>query len=188
MKWIGERVSFSEDKIRTTIVIEPENTYWVKGLMGAWLSMWLTIGAVVIWAYFTLKLTSQEGIILLIFLSFWVYYAVKVARSFFWLLWGKEMIKIDEASLTYKKSIKKYGRAVPYYFENINKMAMSVPEERSIQRVWEASPWIRGGERIEFEYNGKMIRFGRKLNEKDAKLLFQLVTKRMEERLKKIKN
>jgi hypothetical protein len=67
-------------------------------------------------------------------------------------------------------------------------MAMSVPEERSIQRVWEASPWIRGGERIEFEYNGKMIRFGRKLNEKDAKLLFQLVTRRIEERMKKIKN
>ena len=118
-------------------------------------------------------------------MTFWVYYAVKVFRSFAWLMWGKELIKIDETALFYKKSVKKYGKSVPYYFENIQKMSLFIPRDKSLQASWEASPWVRGGERIEFEYFGKMIRFARKLNEKDAKLLFSLVTKKIEERLKK---
>ena len=66
-------------------------------------------------------------------------------------------------------------------------MRVQQPKENSIQAVWEASPWIRGGQRIEFDYMGKVIRFGRKLNEKDTKLIFQLITKRMEEQLRKRK-
>jgi hypothetical protein len=187
MKWIGNRVSFIDEKNRTTIVIYPESNTLMQGLMGAWVAMWLVIGATVIWALFTLALTGQEKIILYIFLSFWVYYAVRVSRAFLWLLWGKELIKIDEVSLTYKKSIKKYGTARPYYFENIHKIALDIPKDRSFQTVWEASPWIRGGERISFEYFGKVVKLARKLNEKDAKLLFQLITKKIEERIKKVK-
>lgn len=121
-------------------------------------------------------------------MTFWAYYAVKVLRSFSWLMWGKELIKIDEAAVYYKKSILKYGKSTPYYFENIKSVSMHHPKEKSLQSVWEASPWIRGGERIEFEYKGKYIRFGRKLAEKDAKLLFALVTKRIDERMRKLKS
>jgi hypothetical protein len=69
--------------------------------------------------------------------------------------------------------------------ENIKKVRVSVPKENSFQAAWENSPWIRGGERIEFEYLGKTIRFGRKLNQADSKLLFQILTKRIEDHLKK---
>jgi hypothetical protein len=55
-----------------------------------------------------------------------------------------------------------------------------MPEENSLQSVWENSPWVVGGERIEFDYLGKVIRLGRKINEKDAKLLFQILVKRVE--------
>ena len=188
MKWIGQRISFIDDKQRTTIVIYPQEATWVKGLMGSWFAMWMVIGATITWSYFTFNLTDKEGVILFVFLCFWGYYAFKVARSFFWILSGKELIKIDEAALHYKKSIRNYGRSIPYYFENIKKMALYQPKEKSFQSVWEASPWVRGGERIDFEYQGKIIRLGRKLDEKDAKLLFQLITKKIEERLKSKKN
>lgn len=188
MKWIGERISFVDDKQKTTIVIYPENVVWVKGAMGAWVAMWMMIGFTIIYSYFTFKMTEQEEIIIYVFMTFWAYYAVRVTRSYAWLMWGKELIKIDEAALHYKKSVKNYGKAVPYYFENIKKISLAIPKDRSIQAAWESSPWIRGGERIEFEYLGKMIKFGRKLNEKDAKLLFNLVTKRIDERMRKIKD
>jgi len=121
-------------------------------------------------------------------MTFWAYYAVRVIRSFFWIMWGKELIKIDEVALYYKRSIKNYGRSIPYYFENIKKIALFQPKAKSIQSVWEASPWIRGGERMEFEYQGKMVRFGRKLEEKDSKILFNLITKKVEERVRKSKH
>ena len=185
MKWIGKRISFIDDKQKTTILIEPENVLWVNALMGAWVSMWLVIGGIIIWAYFALEMTQQEQIALVVFFSFWFYYALRVTRSFVWLMWGRESIKIDETALFYKKSLKGYGRAHPYYLENINKIRMFTPKEKSLQAVWESSPWVRGGERLEFDYMHKVIRFGRKLNEKDAKLLYQLITKRVEERLRK---
>jgi hypothetical protein len=65
---------------------------------------------------------------------------------------------------------------------------MSTPKEKSFQAIWESSPWVRGGERIEFEYKGKVIRFARKIEEKDAKVLFTLITKKIEEKMKKIKD
>lgn len=188
MKWIGNRISFVDDKVRTTIVIYPESSALIKGLMGAWVAMWIVIGSTIVWSYFTFKLTEQEKIIIYVFMTFWTYYAVKVIRSYFWLMWGKELIKIDEAAFFYKRSVRKYGKSIPYYFENIKKISLHQPKEKSLQSVWEASPWVRGGERIEFEYLGKVIRFARKLDEKESKLLFNLVTKRIEERMKKIKS
>ena len=140
MKWIGERISFVDEKIKTTIVIEPERNFWINGLMGAWLAMWYAIGVIVIWAIFKLNL---------------------------------------------KKSIKSYGKSIPFYFENIKNFSLRIPDKNSIQVVWESSPWVNGGERLFFEYFGKEIGFGRKLNDKDAILLYNLVTKRIVERNRK---
>ncbi|MFT5860621.1 MAG: hypothetical protein ACI865_002734 [Flavobacteriaceae bacterium] len=186
MKWIGERISFVDEKFRTTVVIHPKDDTKVKALMGAWFTMWLTIGATVIWSYFTFVLTEQEQVIIYVFMAFWLYYAVRVGRGFFWLLWGKELLKIDEASVSYKKSIKSYGNAKSYLLENISKIRMYKPEEKSLQAVWEASPWVKGGERIEFDYLGKVVRLGRKLEQRDAELLFKLITKRVQDRLRKM--
>ena len=66
-------------------------------------------------------------------------------------------------------------------------MSVFTPKLNSFQEVYENSPWIRGGERIEFEYLGKTIRFGRKLSDKDAKLLHGLITKKLEEQLRRKK-
>lgn len=187
MKWIGERTSFVDDKNKTTIVISAEDIMWQKALMGAWFFMWLAIGGIMSWS-FTLKLTQQEQLIVIIFLVFWAYYAFRVGRQFLWLLWGKEYIKINETGLNIKNGIKTYGKVNTYFLENITNLRIQQPKETSIQAVWEASPWIRGGERIEFDYMGKVVRFGRKLNEKEVKLLFQLISKRIEEQLRKKKS
>jgi hypothetical protein len=185
MKWIGNRTSFVDDSKRTTIVINPENIFWQKGMMGAWFAMWMVIGFTMVWAMNTLKLTEQEKLIVVIFLVFWAYYFIRVGRALFWLFWGKEYIKIDRDGLVIKRSIKGYGKTHSYFLENIQKVRVQMPKESSLQAVWENSPWIQNGERIEFDYIGKKIRLGKKLNEKDSKLLFQLITKKIEEHLKK---
>lgn len=184
MKLIGERISFNNTKEKFTVVIQPEKNGLVNSLMGAWLSMWLTIGVVVIWSLTVLKLKEQEQIILYVFLVFWFYYAFRVTRSFLWLLYGKELVKIDEVSLTIKKSIKNYGQSIPYYFENIKNIKFEMPESNSMQSLWESSPWINGGERLNFEYFDKEVRFGRKLNEKESQLLLNLIIKQLKERFK----
>lgn len=181
MKWIGKRISYLDQDHKTTFVIEPENVGIVKILMGVWFFMWITIGGAVIWGWNHFSLKQQEQLILVVFMVFWVYYLIRVGRSYAWIMAGKEMLKIDKISLTIKNSIKGYGKAHEYFLENITKVRVSVPKQNSFQAAWENSPWIRGGERIEFEYMGKTIRFGRKLDEQESKLLFQIITKRLEE-------
>ncbi|HNR85243.1 MAG TPA: hypothetical protein PKN38_01455, partial [Taishania sp.] len=171
-------------KNKTTIVIYPEKRALITGLMGAWIFMWYAIGITIVWSLFVLKLTDNEKVMLFVFMSFWAYYAVRVTRAFLWLMWGSENIKINEIGVTVKNSIKKAGRAKIYYLENIKKARLEIPKQRSIQNAWESSPWINGGERIAFDYQGKVKRLGRKLSEKDATLLFNLITKRIEEHLK----
>jgi len=198
MKWIGERISYVDHGDKTTIIITPESVGFIKALMGAWFFMWAAIGGTMIWAlasgyiYFSAgeKVPSESEkqtlfLITLVFLVFWLYYFVRIGRMFFWLLWGREYLKIDKINMTIKTSIREYGKAKEYFLDNLSKVRVHVPEKKSFQAAWENSPWIRGGERLEFDYMGKTVRFGRKLNEQDSKLLFQLITKRVDEHLKK---
>lgn len=185
MKWIGERITFLDTKQKVTIVIEPERNGFVNAMMGMWLAMWYTVGGVMFWSLYTLKLNQQEQIILYIALAFWGYYAITVSHSFVWIVYGKELIKIDETAFHYKRSVLSYGKSIPYYFENIKNFSFSVPEIGSFQAIWESTPWTKGGDRITFEYLGKLIKLGVKLNEKETKLLVNFIDKKIKERLKK---
>lgn len=185
MKWIGDRISFVDAKNKTTIVIKPERSNLVNATIGAWIFMWYGIGITISISLFTLNLTQQEQIALIIFMTFWIYYAIRVTRSFLWLMWGSENLMIDELGLVIKNSTGKYGKAKVYYLENIKKMGVEMPKKKSLQAVWEASPWVNGGERIIFDYVAKKVRFGKKITEKEAELLFNLVTKRIEDHLKR---
>jgi hypothetical protein len=104
VKWIGNRISFNDQKDKTTIVIDPSKNAWISAIMGAWLGMWYAIGATVMWALYVMKLKEQEKLILWIFLVFWLYYAWRVTMSFFWNLRGQEYIKINADAFYLKKS------------------------------------------------------------------------------------
>lgn len=184
MKTISDRISFNDSQDKTTIVILPPQLGWKTKLIGAWLLMWYAVGAYIIYQLFQ-PFPQQEAIILMIFLSFWAYFAFKVTKTFLWLTMGKEFIKINETSVTVKKSIRSYGKAIPYYLENITKIRVSEQKENSFQAQFEKSAWVMGSEKIEFDHLGKTIKLGRKLDEKETKLLFGVLTKRIEQFLRK---
>ncbi len=168
MKWLSKRISVKKQATFTTIIITPIQNFWVNLLMGAWLGMWITIGSVVVSSFFIFKLSYQEEVILWIFLSFWVYYLQKISRSFLWLLYGKELLKIDEVGINYKRSIFKYGKTHVIFFENVLSISARFPEDNSLESVWESSPWINGGERIHLETKLKTYTLGRKLIKQEA--------------------
>lgn len=185
MKWIGDRISFVDHSNKTTIIILPHKKGLTISLMGAWLAMWYTVGITTFWTLLTFTFNQNEKIVLFVFMSFWVYYAVKVTRGFIWMLWGLEKIKIDEIGIHIKRSIRNFGRKNEYYFENIKNIEFEIPKSNSFQAVWEASPWVNGAERFHFDYFGKVIKFGNKLTEKECQLLGQIVEKRIKKYSKK---
>lgn len=180
-KWIGNRISFVDDKEKTSIIITPERSTLNNAMMGAWLAMWFAIGVTLIWSYFALTLTKEEKLMIIVIVVLWAYYLYRVTRQLVWLMFGKELLKLDPRGLVYKKDVKGYGKSILYFYDNMSDIEIYVPKTTSIQYVWEKSPWIRGGERLQFEYQGKYIRFGRKLEEKEVKQLFQLLSSKHNE-------
>jgi hypothetical protein len=163
MKWISERISVKKHANYTTIVISPTKNFWTTMLLGSWLSMWFVIGVLVISSFYMFDLKNQEKIILWIFLSFWVFYFFRIGRTFLWIHYGQELIKLGEFSVDYKRSIFKYGKAHIIFHENISGFSSHLPKENSFEAVWESSPWISGGERIFLETKLKTYKIGRKL-------------------------
>jgi hypothetical protein len=183
MKWIGDRISFADKKESVSFIIYPPNLGRKKGLLIAWMTLWVIIGAYVTTQFFK-DYGDQEMIALFIFMSFWLYFAVRVGRTLLYLYLGREYIKLNKTGLRLKTATSQYGKSKQYFIENISKFTMVKMKENSIQRAFENSPWVKGTNRIQFEYQQKTYSFGLKLDEKDAKMMFQIITKRIEKYLK----
>ena len=184
MKWIGERISFVDKKDALTIVIYPPNIGAKKIALIAWTILWYIVGGIVLSQMFY-DYSEQEKIYMIIFLSFWLYYAVRVTRTLVYLLYSREFIKLDETALRIKKATGKYGKAKQYFLENISKFETYELKENSFQAIYENSVWVRGTDKIQFQYMGKTISFGRKLNPKDTDVLYKLLIKRIEQYLRR---
>lgn len=187
MKWIGDRVSFVDNKDSLSFVIFPPNIGKKKIVMVIWFILYLMAGAYVSFQFFR-EYTREEKLALFVFMAFWLYFAVRVFRSIIYIYYGREYIKLDANSLRIKRATGKYGQSKQYFIENITKLSVETPEDNSFKKVYEDSPWVAGTNRIQFEYYGKMRSFGRKLEEKDAEMIFRIITRRIEKFLAKKKS
>lgn len=183
MKWIGERISFVDKKDSISFIIYPPKLGRKKTLIIIWFALWILIGGYV-FAQFFQDYSQEEKLALLIFMVFWFYFALRVFRTILFLFFGKEFIKLDTKCLRIKIATGNYGKSKQYFIENITKLNLIVLKDNSFQKVYDDSPWVKGANRIQFEYFQKTYSFGRKLNEKDAKMIFQILTKRMEKYIK----
>lgn len=183
MKWIGKRISFVDRKDSISFVIYPPQLGRKRALILAWFSVWILIGGYVTTQFFQ-DYTQEEKLALLIFIVFWLYFAIRVLRTILYLFFGREYIKLDKNSLRIKIATGSYGRSKQYFIENITKLSLNVLKENSFQKVYDDSPWVRGTNRIQFEYFQKTYSFGRKLEEKDAEMIFKIMTKRIDKFLK----
>lgn len=184
MKWIGDRISFKDNKDNITFVIYPPKVGYKKHLVLTWFILWLLVGGYVSSQFFY-EYSDQEKIALFIFMAFWLYFAVRVFKTLLYLYKGREYIKVDETALRVKRATGQYGKAKQYFLENLTKLNVVEMKSTSVQKVFEDSIWVKGSDRIQFEYMGKHYGFGRKLNEQDAKMVFQIITKRINKFLRK---
>lgn len=127
-------------------------------------------------------LKNQEQLILWVFLSFWLFYLIRIGRTFLWIHYGQELIKLGEFSIDYKRSIFKYGKAHVIFYENIVGFTTHFPKENSFESVWESSPWIGGGERIFLETKLKTYKIGRKLSIQESHSLLEKINNQIKKR------
>jgi hypothetical protein len=191
-KFIGERISTEDHPKSTTIVIRPKRVLWKEIVLGFWLAGFTFAGLYVIYLLvfggmdtlqvgenFDEDIRKQQIIYLIVFTAFWVLFEYVTVKAFFWIIFGKELVMIDTEALSIKKSILGYGKSHRFFFENIKKVSYEKPDSLSLNTFLDNSYWSTGTEVMKVEHKGKTKSFGRKLDDKDAKLLYRFIGDRM---------
>ena len=178
MKVIGERVSILKKEAVLSVVILPTTDNKKLALMFAWLMAWTVCGLLVLANYF--KLTQQDAKLFIIgYLSFWAYYEFKIMRSFIWKKWGKEKIWIQEGVLHYKREVNGKGKIREFNVELVNELRLIEVKQGNFSDFINQSFWVKGGERLEFDFMAKNIRFGMQLSTEEAKTVLGELKSRM---------
>lgn len=167
MKLISDRVSVSEKEDVLSIVILPTTEKKKLNLMLLWLLAWTGCGVIVLINYFKLNNTDARMFII-IYLSFWFYFEYKIARAFIWKKYGREKVWLKTGKLFHQKEINGKGKIKEYEIGLINDLKIIELSHASFADTINQSFWIKGGERIQFQYLSKTIPFGMQLNDKEA--------------------
>lgn len=160
----------------TVISIYPHLRGWQTWTLRIWLVMWVLVGLLSIMGMLQ-SVGSEELAYLLAFVGFWIYFIYYATRSLIWHHYGCEYLRIGEESLDYKRSWGSYGRAVSYDLATIKNLGLVNLKGKSFASTYQNAFWTIGGEQIGFEYLGKKVVLGLRLEEKDATRLVKMITK-----------
>jgi hypothetical protein len=198
LKWIGDRISTEDHEKSTTIIIYPKRKRWMDILFVTWTIGFTFVGLYMLYLLFFGGINEletgenfdedvrrQQLIYLIIFVSFWAYFEVSTLRALFWTLFGKELIMIDTEAVHVKRAIFNYGKSHRFFFENIKEMKADQDDKTSLNKYLDNAYWSPGSDTIKIQHTGKEKSFGRKLDEKNAKLLLRFMNDRIKKWKKK---
>jgi len=172
MKIISDRISVIKKEGLLSIVILPTTDKKKLGFMFLWLTAWTICGLIVFANYFNVR-DQNAKLFIIVYLSFWAYYEFKIARAFIWKRWGKEKLWIQKGILHYQREIRKKGKVKEYNLELINDLKLIETSENNFSDFIGQSFWIKGGERMELNYQAKTVLFGMQLKTEEAKILLK---------------
>lgn len=196
-KWIGDRISVEDTDGITTIVINPIRVWWKEILLTLWVVSFTFVGLFMLYLLLTdFASLNYDGpksaddidaqtIYAIVFLGFWAYFEFKTLKSLLWYRFGKELIRIDNEAFSLKKSILSYGKAHRYFFENMKNFHQRKEEPTSFNNFFENAYWALGTDALVFEHYGKAKSFGRRLDQKNGRLLLRLIDDRVKKKLRK---
>ena len=175
MERISDRVTVDRSDGRTSVVINARLPKGKEAMLVAWFVAWIAVGGYVLYERGKLPASDPMRQYLLLFLAFWLYFAVRVGKAVLWRLKGFELWRLKDGIFTIKDSILGYGKARPYFIENIQRLGLLAVDRTSLKWQLNDSFWTIGGERLGFEHLGRKVIFGKGLNDEEAKrVLFVL--------------
>lgn len=197
-KMIGDRISTEDHENSTTVIISPKLGGWKEIVLFLWVLGFTFAGCYMIYLLafggidqlnvgtnFDQEVREQQKIYLIVFIGFWAYFEYITVKAVLWYRFGKELLMIDSEALSVKRSIFNYGKANRYFFENIKDLRVEEKESTSFSNFFENAYWTVGTDTIQLDYFGKKKSFGRRVEEKNAKLLVRFIIDRVKKQKKK---
>lgn len=174
MKIIGERISILKKENLLSIVILPVVNKTKMALMFFWLLAWTACGIVVFANYFRIT-DSNSKLFIIIYLSFWAYFEVNIFRAFLWKRSGKEKLWIQDGILRYQREINKKGKVLEFNLDLISPLQLVELQPTRFSDIVNQSFWVKGGERLEFYSQSKLVRLGMQITDEEAKKIMKEV-------------
>lgn len=174
MKVISNRISIIKKEDLLSIVILPSQDKRKLGLLFLWLMAWTVCGILVFANYF--KITdSNARVFIIVYLSFWAYFEFNITRAFIWKKFGREKLWIREGMLHYQKEINKKGKVLAFNLSLVSKLRLIELSPYSFADSFNQSFWVKGGERLEFNSQSKIIRLGMQISDEEARVVLNEV-------------
>ncbi|MBX3164091.1 MAG: hypothetical protein KF900_06380 [Bacteroidetes bacterium] len=172
MKIISNRISILKEENLLSIVILPNRDKKKLLLMFLWLLAWSVCGVIVLANYF--KLTDQNSkLFVMVYLAFWAYFEFKIIRAFAWKRSGKEKLWVQDGILHYQREINSKGKIQEFNLDLISKLNLIELRATNFADTINQSFWIKGGERLEFQAQSKIIRLGMQINDEEARAIMR---------------
>lgn len=159
-----------------SLVILPTDDKKKTNLMFLWLLGWSVSGVIVIANYFTLT-QEKAKLMLIVWLAFWAYFEFKIIRVYMWKRFGKEKLWIKNGTLQYQQDINGKGKIKEFDLNLISEFSLVAITAGSIADTFSQTFWVKGGERIEFTCQSKIIKFGMQLTDDEANKIITSLNK-----------
>jgi hypothetical protein len=164
-----------KDGVFSLVILPTEDKKKTK-LLFLWLLAWTISGVIVIGNYFTIT-QDKAKLLLIIWIAFWAYFEFKIIRVFMWKRFGKEKLWIKNGLLLYKEDINGRGKTKEFDLNLISNLELIALTNGSIADTFSQTFWVKGGERIQFTCQSKVIKFGMQLADDEAKKIISTLNK-----------
>lgn len=185
MKFIGNRISHQSKNGVFSVVIAASVEKYKETLLATWLFFWTASGI-----YFLAQLfgpfPKETKLFIVVLLSFWAYYEYRVINIWMWRKFGYESIKFMDDKLLIRDVVRGKGKTREFFIDNIQHF-MKVKIDNQWVSSMNQSFWVKGTGQVHFEYQGKLIHFGKQLNDNELSSLLTLVSKELIERKRALK-
>jgi hypothetical protein len=108
-------------------------------------------------------------------LSFWAYFELSITRAFIWKKFGKEKLWIQNGSIHYQRQINNKGKIFEAPLGLVSKLQYLDVSKTSFVDSINQSFWVKGGERLSFQAQAKIIRLGLQLSDEETRTVLNEV-------------
>lgn len=137
-----------------------------------WLLFWTFCGAA-IGSQLFVEANKELHTFIYVYLAFWAYFEFMVVKAFRWRRKGEEQLLITNSNVHYGRTFANRGFLKPYRKDLVNAARLLDEQSNTFVKTFASSYWVIGGERLSFTVNGKVIPFGLRLSDKEAKQLMK---------------
>jgi hypothetical protein len=176
MEIISQRISILKKPDVLSIVILPTVDKKKLRLMFLWLFAWSVCGVIVFANYFRVY-DRDSKLFIIIYLAFWAYFEFNIVRAYIWKRYGREKLWVQNGQLNYQREINRKGKVRTWTVDLVSRFRLVPFRLQNLADNFYQSFWVKGGERIEFDVQGKTYRVGMQITDEEAGAVLREVNK-----------